>query len=84
MLARKAGRRDSVFVEVGSGVHRKGCGWSWGRRQASGDGGAARSGKKMPARTGTQEGGCISNDLLKKSLNVVPRDLCVLIFGSVQ
>lgn len=33
---------------------------------------------------GTQEGGCISNDLLKQSLNVVPRGLWVLIFGSVQ
>lgn len=84
MLARKAGGRDSVFVEVGSGVHRKEGGWGWGRRQASGDGEAARIRKKVPARLGTQEGGCISNDLLKKSLNMVPRNLWVFIFGSVQ
>lgn len=53
------------------------CGWGgWGRDQASEDGATAKSVKKIPARLGTQESGCISNDLLKKRLNV-----CLGAFG---
>lgn len=35
-------------------------------------------------RLGTQEGGCVSNDLVEKKSEMVPRGLWVLIFGSVQ
>lgn len=48
-----------------------------GEPGASGEGGAARIGKKMPVRDWAHKGGCISNDLLKKSLKVVSRGLWV-------
>lgn len=48
-----------------------------GEPGASGDRGAARIGKKMPARDWAHKGACISNDLLKKSLEVVSRGLWV-------
>lgn len=47
-----------------------------GRDQASEDGGTAKIVKEIPARLGIQESGCISNDLLKKRLNV-----CLGAFG---
>lgn len=69
----------------GSGADRKECGW--GQQRAQGfrrQRGSQNQKEKASQRLGTQEGGCISNDLLKKSLKVVPRGLWVLIFGSVQ
>lgn len=48
-----------------------------GEPGASGDRGAARIRKKMPARDWAHKGACISNDLLKKSLEVVSRGLQV-------
>lgn len=45
-------------------------------RSVEGGGGTAKIEKIIPARLGTQEGGCISNDLLKKRLNV-----CLGTFG---
>lgn len=51
-------------------------GGGWGRDIPSEDGGTVKIEKKIPARLGTQEGGCISNDLLKKRLNV-----CLGAFG---
>lgn len=65
------GGKDSVGV---------GGGRLWSPQDGVGEGPSfrrtAKTEKKIRARLGTQEGGCISNDLLKKRLNV-----CLGAFG---